>query len=43
MQKQPRLLVILDDFGYRRETEDNAIFHAKIPNIDYWFATYPHT
>jgi len=43
VQKKPTLLVILDGFGYRRETEGNAIFHAKTPHLDHWFATYPHT
>ena len=30
----PTVLVILDGFGYRQATENNAIFHARTPNFD---------
>ena len=35
-------LVILDGFGYRKEIEYNAIYHANTPNIDAWMKQYPH-
>ncbi|GGY02438.1 2,3-bisphosphoglycerate-independent phosphoglycerate mutase [Paludibacterium paludis] len=34
------LLLILDGFGYRTEGEDNAILHAKKPNLDRLFARH---
>jgi Phosphoglyceromutase len=40
---QPIALVILDGYGYREETEYNAIAQAKKPTINALFATYPHT
>lgn len=39
----PVVLVILDGFGYREETEDNAIAAAHTPNWDALWAQYPHT
>ncbi len=42
-KKAPLALIILDGFGYRKETEHNAIAQANTPNLDTWFATYPHT
>lgn len=39
----PVLLVILDGFGYRPESEHNAIAAAHKPNWDRYWATYPHT
>ena len=41
-QVQPTLLVILDGFGYRKEKDYNAIYHADTPHLDRWFAEYPH-
>ncbi len=32
--KKPTVLIILDGWGYRQNTESNAIFHAKTPVID---------
>ncbi|MDN6549180.1 MAG: metalloenzyme domain protein, partial [Enterobacterales bacterium] len=29
--KKPMVLVILDGYGYREETQDNAILNAKRP------------
>lgn len=37
------LLVILDGFGINREDHQNAILHARKPNIDYLFENYPFT
>lgn len=42
-KKTPTVLIILDGFGYREATEDNAIAHAKTPNWQHLWATYPHT
>lgn len=41
-QEQPTLLVILDGFGYRKEKNYNAIYHANTPHLDRWFVEYPH-
>ncbi|AZN36894.1 2,3-bisphosphoglycerate-independent phosphoglycerate mutase [Iodobacter ciconiae] len=40
---KPVLLLILDGYGYREETADNAIAAAKKPHLDRLFATYPWT
>lgn len=40
---KPVALVILDGYGYRKETEYNAIAQAKKPILDMLFQTYPHT
>ena len=40
---KPVALVILDGYGYRNQTEYNAIAHARKPCIDALFHTYPHT
>ncbi|NHQ85056.1 2,3-bisphosphoglycerate-independent phosphoglycerate mutase [Iodobacter sp. HSC-16F04] len=40
---KPVLLLILDGFGYREETADNAIAAAKKPHLDRLFATCPWT
>ncbi|HFE38984.1 MAG TPA: 2,3-bisphosphoglycerate-independent phosphoglycerate mutase, partial [Gammaproteobacteria bacterium] len=42
-KKRPMLLVILDGWGYREETEDNAISSAHTPNWDHYWETFPHT
>ena len=39
----PVCLLILDGFGYREETENNAIALAKKPNLDALWNSYPHT
>jgi 2,3-bisphosphoglycerate-independent phosphoglycerate mutase len=39
---RPIVLLILDGFGDRKETEDNAIKLAKTPEIDALYAKYPH-
>ena len=43
-KKHPLALIILDGFGYRKETEGNAILMAKKPNLDKVFgSSHPHT
>lgn len=39
----PVCLLILDGFGYREETANNAIALAKKPNLDALWNSYPHT
>lgn len=39
----PVVLVILDGWGYREETDCNAVTAAKTPIIDSLWAAYPHT
>lgn len=39
----PVVLVILDGWGYRQETEDNAIAMAQTPVMDCLWTTYPRT
>lgn len=39
----PVCLLILDCFGYREETADNAIAQARKPNLDALWQAYPHT
>ncbi len=43
MKLTPVLLLILDGFGYREETESNAIAAAHKPNWDKLWREYPHT
>ena len=42
-KKHPLALIILDGFGYRKETEGNAIAMAKKPVLDEVFSAHPHT
>ena len=37
------LLLILDGYGYRENTDFNAVLAAKKPNLDALWRTYPHT
>lgn len=41
--RKPVVLVVLDGWGYRAETEHNAIAQAITPNLDALFARYPHS
>ncbi len=43
MQTTPVILLILDGFGYRADSEDNAIALAKTPNLDKFYKDFPHT
>lgn len=40
--KKPTVLIVLDGWGYREETRDNAIAEAPTPFFDYLWNTYPH-
>ncbi|CAM4220784.1 2,3-bisphosphoglycerate-independent phosphoglycerate mutase [Pseudoalteromonas byunsanensis] len=42
-QKKPLVLMILDGWGYREETESNAILAANTPVLDNLWQTKPHT
>jgi 2,3-bisphosphoglycerate-independent phosphoglycerate mutase len=39
----PVVLIVLDGFGVRAETADNAWALARTPHLDAWAETYPHT
>ncbi len=43
MNVTPVLLLILDGFGYREETDSNAVAAAQKPNWDALWRDYPHT
>jgi 2,3-bisphosphoglycerate-independent phosphoglycerate mutase len=43
MKITPVLLLILDGFGYREDTDHNAIALAHKPNFDRLWRDYPHT
>jgi 2,3-bisphosphoglycerate-independent phosphoglycerate mutase len=43
MNYPPVLLLVLDGFGYREETDHNAIALARKPNWDKLWSKYPHT
>ena len=42
MSKKPVMLMILDGWGYREESADNAVALAKTPNFDRLMAECPH-
>ncbi len=42
MSKKPVMLMILDGWGYRAETADNAVALAETPNFDRLMASSPH-
>ncbi|WP_162045447.1 2,3-bisphosphoglycerate-independent phosphoglycerate mutase [Vibrio taketomensis] len=41
--KKPLALVILDGYGHREDTANNAIANAATPNLDKLFAEHPNT
>src|SRR4051812_35683394 len=41
--KKPVMLIILDGWGYRLETKDNAIAAAKTPVFNALWKKYPHS
>ena len=41
--KKPVLLMILDGWGIAPADKTNAAAMAKTPNLDSYFANYPHT
>ncbi|HVS79719.1 MAG TPA: 2,3-bisphosphoglycerate-independent phosphoglycerate mutase [Candidatus Paceibacterota bacterium] len=40
--RRQTLLIVLDGWGHRLETKDNAILNAKKPNFDAMWEKYPH-
>jgi 2,3-bisphosphoglycerate-independent phosphoglycerate mutase len=42
MSKAPVALIILDGLGLRNEEKGNAVTHAKKPNLDRYWNSYPH-
>lgn len=40
---KPHLLIILDGWGYREESQNNGILNAKTPHFDRLWKDYPHT
>lgn len=42
-KRKPLALIILDGWGHREATENNAIFHASTPTWDSLLAQQPHT
>ena len=43
MNPRPVLLAIFDGFGLNPSRAHNAWSLARTPNLDYYFASYPHT
>ncbi len=43
MAKKPIALIIMDGYGINQNTEGNAIFEAKKPNLDKYFKECPNT
>jgi 2,3-bisphosphoglycerate-independent phosphoglycerate mutase len=43
MSKAPVAIIILDGFGWREESEGNAVNLANKPNFDKYWNNYPHT
>jgi len=43
LSNQTIMLMILDGWGFRKESRCNAIAQAKTPFLDHLFETYPHT
>ncbi|MFA0414791.1 2,3-bisphosphoglycerate-independent phosphoglycerate mutase [Vibrio renipiscarius] len=41
--KKPLALVILDGYGHREDTANNAVANANTPNLDNLFANHPNT
>jgi len=41
--RRPVVLIILDGFGVNPCKENNAIYMANTPRLDYYFSHYPHT
>ncbi len=43
MKNKQVALIILDGWGYREDTQNNAVAAAKTPNFDAYWKRYPHT
>ncbi len=43
MEKKQIALIVLDGWGYREDSKDNAIAAARKPNFDAMWSKYPHT
>ncbi len=43
MSKKKALLIIMDGWGWREDTDGNAVRLAKTPNVDRLWEAYPHT
>lgn len=43
MSKKPIALIIMDGFGYNKNTECNAIYAANTPNLDKYLKESPNT
>ncbi|MCL1038649.1 2,3-bisphosphoglycerate-independent phosphoglycerate mutase [Shewanella submarina] len=41
--KRPLALLILDGWGYREDTHQNAVYHANTPVLDKLYQEYPHS
>lgn len=41
--KKPYILIVLDGWGYREDSKDNAIAEAYTPFFDHLWKTYPHS
>lgn len=41
--RSPVILLILDGFGVNPSKQNNAVYEAPTPNLDRYFAQYPHT
>ncbi len=41
--RRPVILLILDGFGVNPSKRNNAVAEAETPNLDAYFARYPHT
>ncbi len=42
VNKKPTVLIVLDGWGHREDTKDNAIAQTPTPFFDYLWNTYPH-
>ncbi len=43
MNTNPTILIILDGFGYTKNTKKNAVYKANMPNWKRWLTEYPNT
>ncbi len=43
MARKPIALIIMDGYGINANTEGNAIYAAKKPNLDSYMKKYPNT